>query len=505
MTRQRWLVVLIILVIVWGGLVRRKWWSTIEVWQDSQVAFVTWQDTQQPSVTWQDVQPASLTGATWQRVEIGGLDRLEVSGVNFQEWLGISPVDLTMASYGSYVMLYYLNDREKLIEGSQGGVLGDEQGIDHRISVSDVNLWMQINVGKEFPGKVSFCLDNSRCRDLLSVPWYDAVLLPLADFLKPWLNTFLIQVFDDQSAEVPVFKHQVYITYMAYGVSLQWETVGTWDSTPFFSMFSECYQWERVPWDDQKILACEKDIRERMTLSKNAACELPDGSIDNRFLAVKWAESSKSAEVFGWLKKNNTLYYSVNVWNSPSEMNCESPSYEVHLFTYDCSTEQSRELYEFPSVGIAAGNCGVKIAGISADSLLYRMSAYEWNGGVYEWYERFDLDTKKPVRASFLMQYDNAQKLDFIPQLSQEDIDYILKDVNEITTLYYGLRLSGDGVSMIDDIPYGFFWISNITDTTMSLKWTFAEASVPSWDDMRYFLTKTYPLVKTLSGWAVKK
>jgi len=493
------------LVIAGWGLLWRTWWSIVETWQNSQVASVTWQDTLLPSVTWQDVQPVSLTGVTWQRVEVDNLDHLEVSGMNFQEWLGVSPVDLTMASYGSYVMLYYLNDRTNLIQGSQSSMLGDERGIDHRVSVADADLWMQINIGREFTGRISFCLDNSRCKDLLPVPWYDAILLPLADVLKPWLNTFLVQVFDDKSAETPTFKHQVYITYMAYGVSLQWETVGTWDSTPFFSMFSECYQGERVPGDDQKIMACEKSIKERMTLSKNAACELPDGIVDNRFLTVGWSENGKSAEVFGWLKKNDTLYYSVNVWNSPNEANCESPSYEVHLFTYDCSTEQSKEMYEFPNVGIAAWNCGVTVAGVSENNLLYRMRAYEWNGSIYEGFEWIDLDTKKTKKVAFTLNEDDAQKLESTSQLSQEDRDYILKDVNAITTAYFGLRLAGDGISMVDDIAYGYFWISDVTDTTMSLKWTFSEAR-SSWPDgVQYTLAKTYSLVKTSFGWAVKK
>ena len=45
-----------------------------------------------------------------------------------------------MASYGSYVMLYYLNDRTNLIQGSQSSMLGDERGIDHRVSVADADL-----------------------------------------------------------------------------------------------------------------------------------------------------------------------------------------------------------------------------------------------------------------------------------------------------------------------------------------------------------------------------
>lgn len=130
-------------------------------------------------------------------------------------------------------------------------------------------------------------------------------------------------------------------------------------------------------------------MRKGHTLTKTAACELLDGAYANSYLETKRA--GKYAETSKRLKQDGKLYYAVQIGDDAATATCEHPGFELYLYSYDCTTQESTTLYEFADAGIPQGNCAVEIGGVKDGTVIYRKYPYEWHCSLFEGYEVVDL------------------------------------------------------------------------------------------------------------------
>lgn len=406
-------------------------------------------------------------------------------------------VDTTLRSnptMWSYVMLHDFKTNMKI--NQWWGDVDVNHGISYEFKVIDPNIWLQINMGKDSTSEVQFCLDDSHCTTLAPEMNGDAVLVLLHRYLRPWMNLFLIKVSLEWGEQI--FLHTVRIGYLSKDITYGWARVVTWTDASYGDVYDKCYE-NRYEWDLAQVDACVRKIKDTLRVTKAEACAQPDGSVLNRYLDIVWAWWY--GEAFGWVKQNNTLYYSVHAWKTENEASCESPTFEVYLFSYDCAAQEWKKLYQFPKVGIEAWNCGVTIAWALDDKLIYRKQTYEWPyNGLYEWYEMLDTVTKQVIWLSFFSSLEQAKSLGLSPQFSDTDRLYMREDAKKIVTHYMWKDIVTESACVWD--AWGFR-LTNITSSGMILDCVFDRIVGPN--GISYTLKKSYDLLRTPWWRALKR
>lgn len=152
----------------------------------------------------------------------------------------------------------------------------------------------------------------------------------------------------------------------------------------------ECYPTK----DDLEKMRCFERIEKEYTISKQQACAMDDGSYAYALEATRpWKKVLVSSFVKQWDSLTYPVYTIDDVatdW-SPS---CEAESFQWSVFTYDCTTEKSLELYSSQlDKTTRMWACGIGILSENERYLLYIRRPYERHCGMYEWLSLLDKKT----------------------------------------------------------------------------------------------------------------
>lgn len=192
---------------------------------------------------------------------------------------------------------------------------------------------------------------------------------------------------------------------------------------------SQCYKIK----NSQEKKECFNRIEKEYTKSKDEACEMNDGSYKYN-LEASWPW--KKVTVSSFVKEWYILTYPVYIadWNDLGwSVSCESEWFQWSLFTYDCITKKSLELFDSQLHEVNRGGvCGIRVFSESEEYLIYKRSPNERHCGIYEWLSILD---KKSWIASDIILFDwnknswviNNQKV----LKSMQDVASEYIDINE--------------------------------------------------------------------------
>lgn len=302
-------------------------------------------------------------------------------------------------------------------------------------------------------------------------PWskkFEYIISNTNKNIAPWTNWYLIRAYAKDRFYQVEFVLEYIVPWVQSSAALRnIDTSNRTETKKSTELRDECYS---ITNNDQERSVCVDRVTSKYMLSKSQACVLDDGEYSFHLETNRpWKKSLTRSFSKLW----NTLVYpvsTIDVDALESQPSCESETYELYLYEYDCEWDTAKELYTLYSG--EDGNerlwvCWVEIYDQSQQYISYQIYQYESMCGNYT--KTFELDKKTGVSKKVELFENKRLNVDGIV-----NNEIVYNQLQELVEQYNSKYSSEDREYLC---PISFY---DIEYNDASIKASFSIASDPS-------------------------